>query len=86
MGFHAESIAELVPGTGVAVISLGAPRILRFRRFGDRSLCFDYLLSDGSLLYMPPEVQLGWKHGVPQQPGAEPRISLTFRCLQVSSR
>jgi alkylated DNA repair dioxygenase AlkB len=82
MGFHADSIVELVPGTGVAVVSLGAARTLRFRRIDDKSVLWDCPLPNGSLLYMPPEVQLAWKHGVPETPGAGPRISLTFRRLR----
>ena len=73
---------ELEPGTGVAIVSLGAERILRFRRIDDKSITCDYLLPNGSLLYMPPEVQLEWKHGVPAQPETGSRISLTFRRLQ----
>ncbi|MFN3650244.1 MAG: alpha-ketoglutarate-dependent dioxygenase AlkB family protein [Armatimonadota bacterium] len=81
MGFHSDSIAELEPGTGVAVVSLGAERVLRFRQIADKSVQCDYSPPPGSLLYMPPEVQLAWKHGVPEQPGSGPRISLTFRQL-----
>lgn len=81
MGFHSDSITELAPGTGVAIVSLGSARILRFRFLEDRSVGHDYELTPGSLLYMPAEVQRRWQHGVPKQEGAGPRISLTFRCL-----
>lgn len=84
MGFHADSIKELTPGTGVAIVSLGAARSLVFRRIEAWDTVHDYRLTPGSLLYMPPEVQLEWKHGVPEEKGAEARISLTFRCLRPS--
>ena len=37
MGFHADSIAELKPGTGVTIVSLGEKRTLTFRRTEDRA-------------------------------------------------
>lgn len=82
MGFHVDALEDLEPGTGVAIVSLGAERILRFRRIDDKSVTSDQPLPHGSLLYMPPEVQLAWKHGVPAQPDTGPRISLTFRQLR----
>ena len=84
MGYHYDAIDELAPGTGVAIVSLGATRTLRFRLQDDREIEHPWPLPGGSLLYMPPELQHTWKHGVPRQPGAGPRISLTFRCLRSS--
>jgi alkylated DNA repair dioxygenase AlkB len=81
MGFHADAVHELAPGTGVAIVSLGAERILRFRRSDDKAVLCDYPLPSGSLLYMPAAVQAEWKHAIPPQPGSEARISLTFRQL-----
>lgn len=82
MGFHRDSIAELVEGTGVAIVSLGAVRTLCFRRVGSKKIVCGYPLVPGSLLYMPPEMQLDWNHGVPPEPEARGRISLTFRMLK----
>jgi len=82
MGFHADSIAELVPSTGVAIVSLGETRTLTFRRTQERDIRWGCPLPHGSLLYMPPEVQLEWQHGVLKQVGAGQRLSLTFRALQ----
>ena len=36
MGFHSDSTEELVPGTGIAVISLGAERHLTFCKQSDK--------------------------------------------------
>jgi alkylated DNA repair dioxygenase AlkB len=82
MGFHADSTEELVAGTGIAIVSLGAERDLSFRSQADKHILERYLLRSGSLLYMTPELQQSWKHGVLAQEGAEGRISLTFRCLK----
>jgi alkylated DNA repair dioxygenase AlkB len=83
MGFHSDSVAELAPRTGVAIVSPGAQRVLRFRQIADRSVVHDFPLPSGSLLYMPAEVQAEWKHAVPAQEGSGARISLTFRCLEI---
>lgn len=80
MGFHADSTDELEPGTGVAVVSLGAERVITFRS-ADKSVTFEYLLRSGSLLYMTAEVQSAWKHAILASPGAGGRVSLTFRRL-----
>lgn len=80
MGFHADSTDELEPGTGVAVVSLGAERAITFRS-ADRAVV-EYTLRSGSLLYMTTEVQHGWKHAILPQPDAGGRISLTFRQLK----
>ncbi|MBW3635716.1 MAG: alpha-ketoglutarate-dependent dioxygenase AlkB [Armatimonadetes bacterium] len=82
MGFHADSIEELAPQTGVAIVSLGETRTLTFRRTQQREVRWECPLPQGSLLYMPPEVQLEWQHGVLKQAGAGQRLSLTFRALQ----
>ena len=79
MGFHADSILELASGTGVAIVSLGATRTLRFRRILERQVEFARPLPGGSVIYMPPEIQDAWKHGVSREVGAGARISLTFR-------
>lgn len=81
MGFHYDEVDDLAPGTGVAIVSLGATRTLRFRKMHDREVEFARPLVSGSLLYMPPEVHTGWKHGIPRETGAGPRISLTYRQL-----
>jgi alkylated DNA repair dioxygenase AlkB len=81
MGFHSDSEEEIVPGTGVAIVSLGAERSITYRSKEDRQVEHSYPLPAGSLLYMPPEVQREWKHGVLKQDGVGGRISLTFRLL-----
>lgn len=82
MGFHFDGLDELEPGTGVAIVSLGATRTLWFRDIDDKRREVARPLAGGSLLYMPPEVQHRWKHGIPREPGVGPRISLTFRRLR----
>jgi alkylated DNA repair dioxygenase AlkB len=82
MGFHFDATEELEPGTGIAVLSLGAERTLTFRQQLDRRR-EAYPLCRGSLLFMSAAMQSEWKHAVlPEPTAAGGRISLTFRCLR----
>jgi alkylated DNA repair dioxygenase AlkB len=50
MGFHSDSEEEIVLGTGVAIVSLGAERAITFRSKQDRQVEYRYALPSGSLL------------------------------------
>ena len=88
MGFHSDSEKELVPETGVAIVSLGAERSITYRSRQDKQAQYSYPLPSGSLLYMPPQLQQHWKHAILKQEHTGGRISLTFRVLvlQVTER
>jgi len=81
MGFHSDEIHNLIPGTGVAIISLGSERIITFRS-RDQSRLVDFKLMPGSLLYMDGDVQRDWMHAIRKQATAGPRISLTWRAIR----
>ncbi len=81
MGYHSDSTEELAPGTGVAIVSLGAVRSLTFRSKTDDAEKHSYLLKSGSLLYMSQAIQDDWKHAILKQDNVGSRISLTFRQL-----
>jgi hypothetical protein len=82
MGFHSDSTAELEPGTGIAIVSLGAERTITFRRL-DKTISESHALPSGSLLWMCPEMQADWKHAILANPSAAGgRISLTFRRMR----
>ena len=83
MGYHADSIDELVGETGIVIISLGATRTISFRSESDRKLKCKYSLENGSLLYMSQAIQKSWMHSIPPQKNVEERISLTFRCIKI---
>src|SRR5262249_35422932 len=82
MGFHSDAVAELDPGTGIAIVSLGGTRSITFRATTDRKRREEYPLGSGSLLIMSPEMQNHWQHAILATENAEPRISLTFRRLK----
>ena len=81
LGYHSDSIANLVPGTRIAVLSLGAERSISFRHQVTREI-EAYALPGGSLLVMTAEMQAHWKHGVLADATVTGgRISLAFRCM-----
>lgn len=83
MGFHSDSTAELEPGTGIAVVSLGAERTITFRRIADKTVTESYRLLSGSLLWMCPEMQAEWLHAIlADSTTSAGRISLTFRRMK----
>lgn len=82
MGFHSDSTDELMPGTGVAIVSLGTERSITFQSKQDKQIQHSYPLKSGSLLYMSAEIQHAWKHAILKQDSVSGgRISLTFRQL-----
>lgn len=85
MGFHSDSSMELEPGTGVAVVSLGAARTMAFRLKADRAVETAVTLAPGSLVHLSDAVQSEWLHAIPRAPGAGPRISATFRRIRAEA-
>lgn len=79
ISYHADTATPLAPGTGVAIISLGGVRKMRYRRIDDHTIKADVVLEAGSLLYMDDAVQSEWQHSIPPQAGVDERISLSFR-------
>lgn len=82
MGFHADDTRELVPGSGIAIVSLGFVRPLRFRGRENPEERRSFPLASGSLLYMSAEVQEHWVHAIKRTRYAEDRLSLTWRAFR----
>ncbi len=82
MGFHSDQTDILCDNTGVAIVSIGATRTLRFRNIADREIIKDYQLTSGSLIYMNNDIQDKWQHAVPKSKTDKGRMSLTFRKLR----
>jgi alkylated DNA repair dioxygenase AlkB len=81
MGYHADETDNLMPGSGVAIVSLGGERTITFRTM-NRAKTADFNLASGSLLYMETDVQHEWEHSIRTQKSARARISLTWRAIQ----
>lgn len=84
MGFHSDQIDLLHKNTGIAIISLGNERIMRFKDKNRESVC-DFVLKPNSLFYMSMEVQKYWLHSIlpDQLDSNKDRISLTFRKIKL---
>ncbi|WP_114941577.1 alpha-ketoglutarate-dependent dioxygenase AlkB [Mucilaginibacter endophyticus] len=82
MGYHSDQTDILYPNTGVAIISVGETRTLRFRNIENKDEFVNYELKPGSLIYMTQEVQTKWHHAVPSSDTENSRISLTFRKIK----
>lgn len=82
MGFHSDQTDILFEETGVAILSIGETRTLRFRNSIDKDLIHDFKLPSGSLIYMTQQVQHKWQHAIPKSNTENGRMSLTFRKIK----
>jgi alkylated DNA repair dioxygenase AlkB len=82
MGFHSDQTDILSKNTGIAIISLGETRTLKFRKIDNRSETFEYQLTSGSLVYMSQDFQKIWQHSIPKTNTQNGRMSLTFRKIK----
>jgi alkylated DNA repair dioxygenase AlkB len=77
---HNDHLYEIVSGYPIALISLGATRLMTIRSKAKPRRTFDLDLENGSLLVMSYETQLHYDHGVPKtRVPVGPRISVALR-------
>ncbi len=79
MGYHSDQTDILEAGTGIAIVSIGETRTLKFRNIENPTIFLSYELTAGSLVYMTQEIQTLWQHSIPKSDTENGRISLTFR-------
>lgn len=79
MGYHSDQIDFLETDTGIAIVSIGETRILKFRNIENPDKFLTYELTQGSLFYMTQKIQTMWQHSIPKSDTENGRISLTFR-------
>ena len=82
MGYHADQTDILYEGTGIAIISIGETRTLKFRNINNKEEFISFDLPSGSLIYMTQEVQDLWQHSIPPSNTENGRISLTYRKIK----
>jgi alkylated DNA repair dioxygenase AlkB len=81
---HNDHLYEIVAGYPIALISLGATRLMTIRSKALPRRNFDLDLEGGSLLVMSYETQLHYDHGVPKtKVPVEARISVALRVRPV---
>lgn len=83
MGFHSDNIDILDNQTGITILSLGAPRIMKFKNKIDGTIK-EILLQPNQYFHMSTNLQKYWKHAVLNSQNINStlpyeRISLTFR-------
>lgn len=78
ISMHADDEPELGSQPVIASVSLGAPRTFNMVHVATKTKV-SYWLTGGSLLVMKGDSQSAWRHGIPKEPSAGPRINLTFR-------
>ncbi len=77
---HNDHLYEIVAGHPIALISLGATRLMTIRSKSKPRRILDLDLENGSLLLMSYETQLHYDHGIPKTRGVVgPRISVALR-------
>ena len=82
MGYHSDQTDILETSTGIAIVSLGETRVLKFRNIVNPEEFLSYKLTSGSLIYMTQEIQSEWQHAIPTSNTENGRISLTFRQMR----
>ena len=82
MGYHSDQTDILETGTGIAIISIGETRTLKFRNIENSNQFLTYELTAGSLIYMTQEIQTIWQHSIPKSETENGRMSLTFRQMR----
>lgn len=82
MGYHSDQTEILEANTGIAIVSLGEQRSLKFRNIEKPDQFLTYELTAGSLVYMTQEIQKVWQHSIPKSDTEHSRISLTFRQMR----
>jgi alkylated DNA repair dioxygenase AlkB len=77
---HNDHLYEIVAEYPIALISLGATRLMTIRSKTRPRRIFDLDLEDGSLLLMSYQTQLHYDHGIPKtRASVGPRISVALR-------
>jgi alkylated DNA repair dioxygenase AlkB len=79
MGWHSDDEPEIVSGSAIASVTLGAGRDFVVRHKQTKTKV-NFALRSGDLLIMHPGMQQHWQHALPKRlKVVEPRINFTFR-------
>lgn len=81
LGWHADNEPEVMEGSTIASISLGAEREFRLKKRGT-NVEQHVVLENTSLLLMQGDTQQHYLHSVPKDGSTQPRLNFTFRLLR----
>ncbi len=80
---HSDDEQQIIPGSKIYTISVGATRVMRFINNTGRIRETDQSLVHGSVFSMDADSQLDWSHSLlANSQETNPRISFTFRRLR----
>jgi len=80
IGWHSDDETDLIDST-IASVSMGAPRVFRFRRKDDHAKALNLTLSN-ELIVMRGTTQQYWEHCVPKSSASGQRLNITFRVVK----
>ena len=81
IGPHRDSTRHLVAGSPIVTVSLGESRVFRLRPVGGKGFV-DVPVDAGSVVVLPWDTNLAWKHEIPRSKRhAGRRISVTLRAF-----
>lgn len=85
IGEHHDSTKGLITDTPIVTISFGETRVFRLSKGkGKERVTKDIEAADGSVIVIPWDTNLAWKHSVPKRRSYRGRrISVTFRAFGV---
>lgn len=84
LGWHADDEIDIVPGSAIASVSLGAERDFDFRVGHSGPKTGRVSLEHGSLLMMGGDMQSHYQHQIPKRAHCGLRVNLTFRHVRSS--
>ncbi len=85
VAWHSDHVAELVPQPTIALLSLGATRLMQLRTKAQPRRTHGIDLEAGSLFVMSGRAQEFWEHCIPKSRRAsDARISVAFRPRRLS--
>lgn len=80
VAMHNDSVGEMLPRSPIALLSLGATRVMRIHSKARPRRVFQIALEPGGVLLMSGAAQEHWEHGVPKtRAPVGARISLALR-------
>ncbi|HZU98721.1 MAG TPA: alpha-ketoglutarate-dependent dioxygenase AlkB [Planctomycetota bacterium] len=86
IGKHRDSTIDMIEGTPIVTVSLGAARTFRLRPWKKKGQR-DLLAEHGTVFVMPFATNLAWTHEVPHFASDRGRrISITFRAFALGNR
>jgi alkylated DNA repair dioxygenase AlkB len=87
MGFHSDTPLDMIPGSTIGIVSLGASRTMRFysknKAANEQA---DFQMNHNSLFIMDDRANVECVHGILRNNNRAPRIAIVFRNILMKKR